>query len=107
MGKEIKIIGDEIYYNDVLVAKLVDSSRYTVQGEFIDVINDFDKEDSYQERYEKLADALVGYGDLEEAERLVGSLKRTKDNKDTLEDIESALSSIRNALDYMYEAVDA
>lgn len=100
----IRIIGDNIYYNDVLVAKLVETSRATVQGDFIDDINSLDENDSYEERYEKLTDALVGYGDLEEAERLVGSLKRTKDNKDTLEDIESALSSIRNALDYMYEA---
>lgn len=92
--KEIRIIGDEIYYDNVLVAKLVDSSNHTVQGDFTDIL-------------EKLSDALVGYCDLEQAERFVSSLKRTKNNKDTLEDIESALSSIRNALDYMYEVADA
>ena len=101
--KEIRIIGDEIYYDNVLVAKLVDSSMHTVQGEFVDEMNSLKDEDTYEEKYEKLSDALVGYGDLDEVERLVGGLKRTKDNKDTLEDIESALSNIRNALDYMYE----
>lgn len=101
--KEIRIIGNEIYYDNVLVAKLVDSSNHTVQGEFTDEINSLNANDTYEEKYNQLCDALVGYGDLDEAERLVGSLKRTKDNKDTLEDIESALSSLRNALDYMYE----
>ena len=105
--KEIRIIGDEIYYDNVLVAKLVESPNHTIQGEFVDEINSLDTEDTYEEKYEKLSDALVGYGDLEEAERLVSSLKRTKDNKDTLEDIESALSNIRNALDYMYEEANA
>ncbi len=38
--KEIKIIGDEIYYDNTLVAKLVDSSNHTVQGEFKEVIED-------------------------------------------------------------------
>ena len=41
--KNIEIIGDEIFYNNVLVAKLVDSSQHTVQGEFIDemkILND-------------------------------------------------------------------
>ena len=105
--KEIRIIGDEIYYDNVLVAKLVDSSNHTVQGEFTDILNALNVEDDYEEKYNQLCDALVGYGDLDEAERLVGSLKRTKDNKDTLEDVENCLSSIRNALDYMYEAADA
>ena len=101
--KEIRIIGDEIYYDNVLVAKLVDSSNHTVQGDFTNEINSLNANDTYEEKYEKLSDALVGYGDLDEAERLVGSLKRTKDNKDTLEDVENCLSSIRNAFDYMYE----
>ena len=91
--KEIRIIGDEIYYDNVLVAKLVESPNHTIQGEFVDEINSLDTEDTYEEKYE--------------AERLVSSLKRTKDNKDTLEDIESALSNIRNALDYMYEEANA
>lgn len=51
---------------------------HTVQGEFIDEMKSINNEDTYEEKYEKLSDALVGYGDLEEAERLVGSLKRTK-----------------------------
>ena len=102
--KEIRIIGDEIYYDNTLVAKLVNSSSHTIQGEFTDTVNAFNSEDSYEEKYEQLTDALVGYGDLDEAERLVGSLKRTKNNKETLENIESALSNIRNALDYMHEA---
>lgn len=105
--KEIRIIGNEIYYDNTLVAKLVDSSNHTVQGEFVDEMNSLNVEDTYEEKYEKLSDALVGYGDLEEAERLVGSLKRTKDNKETIEDIENCLSSIRNALDYMYEEANA
>lgn len=105
--KEIRIIGDEIYYDNTLVAKLVESPMHTVQGEFVDEINSLKDEDTYEEKYEKLSDALVGYGDLEEAERLVGNLKRTKNNKDTLEDIENCLSSIRNALDYMYEEANA
>lgn len=104
--KEVRIIGDEIYYDNTLVAKLVESPMHTVQGEFVDEINSLDAEDTYEEKYENLSDALVGYGDLDEAERLVGSLERTKDNENTLEDIESALSSLRNALDYMYEAAE-
>jgi hypothetical protein len=39
--KDIKIIGDEIYYDNVLVAKLVKSPRHTTQGEFIDVFKKF------------------------------------------------------------------
>lgn len=104
--KKIQIIGDEIYYDNTLVAKLVESPMHTVQGEFVDEMNSLKDEDSYEKKYEKLSDALVGYGDLDEAERLVGSLKRTKDNKETVEDIENCLSSIRNALDYMYEAAN-
>lgn len=38
--KEIRIIGDEIYYDNTLVAKLVDSPMHTVQGEFKEVIED-------------------------------------------------------------------
>ena len=105
--KEIRIIADEIYYDGTLVAKLVESPMRTVQGEFVDEMNSLKDEDTYEEKYEKLSDALVGYGDLEEAERLVGSLKRTKNNEFTLEAIESALSSLRNAIDYMYEEANA
>lgn len=41
--KEIRIIGDEIYYDNVLVAKLVNSPRHTTQLEFIDVFKKFIK----------------------------------------------------------------
>jgi hypothetical protein len=38
--KEIQIIGDEIYYGGVLVAKLVETTRYSDQQEFIERIED-------------------------------------------------------------------
>lgn len=101
--KEIKIIGDEIYYYNTLVAKLVESPMHTVQGEFVDEINSLKDEDTYEKKYEKLTDALVGYGDLDYAENLLAQIKRTPNNKQTLNDIENALSNIRNGLDYMYE----
>lgn len=34
--KDVRIIGDDIYYMDVLVAKLVNSSMHTLQGDFIE-----------------------------------------------------------------------
>ena len=43
--KEIQIIGDEIYYDGVLVAKLVDSSNHTVQGEFVDEMKTINERD--------------------------------------------------------------
>lgn len=39
--KEIQIIGDEIYYDNVLVAKLVDTPRHTTKGEFLDAFEKF------------------------------------------------------------------
>lgn len=102
-----RIIGDEIYSDGVLVGKLVQTPRVSVQREFVDMLNDIDKEDSYQEKYEKLCDALVGYGDLDYAEQLLAQIKRTPNNKQILNDIENSLSNIRNALDYMYEQADA
>lgn len=41
MNKTIQIIGDEIYYDNVLVAKLVNSPRHTTKGEFLDVFKRF------------------------------------------------------------------
>lgn len=38
--KEIRIIGDEIYYDGTLVAKLVNGPMHTVQDEFKEVIED-------------------------------------------------------------------
>ena len=46
--KEIRIIGDEIYYDNTLVAKLVESPMHTVQDEFKEVIeelSDYDTDD--------------------------------------------------------------
>lgn len=40
MYKTIQIIGDEIYYGGVLVAKLVETTRYSEQAEFIARIED-------------------------------------------------------------------
>lgn len=34
--RNVRIIGDDIYYKDVLVAKLVNSPMRTIQGEFVD-----------------------------------------------------------------------
>ena len=105
--KEIRIIGDEIYYDNTLVAKLVESPMHTVQGEFVDEMNSLNVENAYQEKYEKLCDALVGYGDLDYVEDRLAQIKRTPNNKQTLDDIENSLSNIRNALDFMYEQADA
>ena len=44
--KEIRIIGDEIYYDNTLVAKLVESPMHTVQDEFIEELNSFDDYDT-------------------------------------------------------------
>lgn len=46
--KDVRIIGDDIYYMDVLVAKLVNSSMHTLQGEFTDKLDNPDEE-SYKD----------------------------------------------------------
>lgn len=45
--RNVRIIGDDIYYKDVLVAKLVNSPMRTIQGEFVDKFDDPDQE-SYE-----------------------------------------------------------
>ena len=53
--RNVRIIGDDIYYKDVLVAKLVNSPMRTIQGEFVDKFDDPD-----QESYENLLDDYNG-----------------------------------------------
>ena len=47
--KEIRIIGDEIYYDNTLVAKLVKSPMHTVQGEFVDEIKTLNEKLDFEE----------------------------------------------------------
>lgn len=47
--KEIRIIGDEIYYDNTLVAKLVESPMHTVQGEFVDEMNSLNEKLDFEE----------------------------------------------------------
>lgn len=47
--KEIRIIGDEIYYDNTLVAKLVESPMQTVQGEFVDEMNSLNEKLDFEE----------------------------------------------------------
>lgn len=47
--KEIRIIGDEIYYDGTLVAKLVESPMHTVQGEFIDEMKTLNEKLDFEE----------------------------------------------------------
>ena len=47
--KEIRIIGDEIYYDGTLVAKLVESPMHTVQGEFVDEMKTLNEKLDFEE----------------------------------------------------------
>lgn len=47
--KEIRIIGDEIYYDNTLVAKLVESPMHTVQGEFVDEMKNLNEKLDFEE----------------------------------------------------------
>lgn len=47
--KEIRIIGDEIYYDNTLVAKLVESPMHTVQGEFVDEMKTLNEKLDFEE----------------------------------------------------------
>ena len=76
--KNIRIIGDDIYYMDVLVAKLVNSSMHTLQGEFVDKLDNL-----YEENYEDLLD---DYNELRD--NLVSDYD--------INDIENACNALRN-----------
>ena len=47
--KEIRIIGDEIYYDNTLVVKLVESPMHTVQGEFVDEMKTLNEKLDFEE----------------------------------------------------------
>lgn len=102
--KDTQIIGDDIYYRDELVAKLTPCKNYTLQGDFVDTIND--DENDYKDKYLSLIDALPGTSELDEIEKLLNQIKQTPENKHTLKKIESELNSLRNSMDYMYSEVD-
>ena len=38
--KDVKIIGDDIYFKDVIVAKLINNGNYTLQGNFLKQLDD-------------------------------------------------------------------
>lgn len=102
--KDTQIIGDDIYYRGELVEKLTPCKNYTLQGDFIDAI-DTDEKD-YKEKIRIFVDALPGTDTLDDIEELLNQIKRTPNNKCTLEEIESELHSLRNSFDYMYSEFD-
>lgn len=102
--KDTQIIGDDIYYRGELVAKLTPCKNHTLQGDFTDAFNADEKD--YKEKYESLVDALPGTDTLDEIENLLNEIKRTPNNKHTLEEIESELHSLRNSIDYIWSEVE-
>lgn len=107
---DIRIIGDNIYYKNVLVAKLVDSPMHTIQGEFVDKFDN-----PYQKSYEdllddymELKDNLVGDGDIDDIEIACEELRKLTKKAEIIEKvevIEDCCHSFRNSYGFMMVSV--
>jgi hypothetical protein len=102
--RNVRIIGDDIYYKDVLVAKLVNSPMRTIQGEFVDKFDDPDQE-SYEnllDDYNELKDNLVGDSDIDDIETACEELRKLTKKAETIED---CCHSFRKSYEFMMDSV--
>lgn len=105
----IELKHDEIYYNGVLVARLVETSNYTARGDFIDAFEknnelyDYEKLDC---SYANLKDALVSSDSVQEALNALHNIKKTPANKIFIEEIEDCLEETIRDINYMYDSIE-
>lgn len=108
--RNVRIIGDDIYYKDVLVAKLVNSLMRTIQGEFVDKFDDPDQE-SYEnllDDYNELKDNLVGDSDIDDIETACEELRKLTKKAEIIEEIETiedCCHSFRKSYEFMMDSV--
>lgn len=102
--KDVRIIGDDIYYMDVLVAKLVNSSMHTLQGDFIEKLDNPD-EQSYEDLlddYTELKDNLVSDDDIDDIENACNDLRGLTKKSEVIED---CCHSFRKSYEFMMDSV--
>lgn len=108
--KNVRIIGDDIYYMDVLVAKLVNNSMHTLQGEFTDKLDNPD-EQSYEDLlddYTELKDNLVSDADIDDIENACNALRGLTKKSEIIEQIEAiedSCHSFRKSYEFMMDSV--
>lgn len=108
--KDVRIIGDDIYYKDVLVAKLVNSSMHTLQGDFIEKLDNPDElilEDLLED-YNELKDNLVSDGDIDDIEIACKELRKLTKKSEIIEQIEvieDCCHSFRKSYEFMMDSV--
>lgn len=108
--KNVRIIGDDIYYMDVLVAKLVNNSMHTLQGEFTDTLDNPD-EQSYEDLlddYTELKDNLVSDADIDDIENACNALRGLTKKSEIIEQIEAiedSCHSFRKSYEFMMDSV--
>lgn len=108
--KNVRIIGDDIYYMDVLVAKLVNNSMHTLQGEFTDKLDNPDElilEDLLDD-YNELKDNLVSDDNIDEIENACNALRGLTKKSEIIEQIEvieDCCHSFRKSYKFMMDSV--
>lgn len=108
--KDVRIIGDDIYYMDVLVAKLVDTSMHTLQGEFTNKLDNPDElilEDLLDD-YNELKDNLVNDDDIDDIENACNALRGLTKKSEIIEQIEvieDSCHSFRKSYEFMMDSV--
>lgn len=108
--KDVRIIGDDIYYMDVLVAKLVDTSMHTLRGDFIEKLDNPD-EQSYEDLlddYNELKDNLVSDADIDDIENACNALRGLTKKSEIIEQIEAiedSCHSFRKSYEFMMDSV--
>ena len=104
----IELKHDEIYYNGVLVARLVESSNYTAQGDFIDVFENFEVKEyeMLDSAYTNLKDALVSSDSVQEALNALQNIKKTPANEKYIKEIEDCLEETIRDINYMYDFIE-
>lgn len=107
---DVRIIGNDIYYMGVLVAKLVNSSMHTLQGEFIDKLDNPDElilENLYDD-YMELKDSLVSDDAIDEIEIACNALRGLTKKSEIIEQIEAiedCCHSFRKSYEFMMDSV--
>lgn len=105
--KDVRIIGDDIYYMDVLVAKLVNTSMCTLQGDFIEKLDNPDYEDLLDD-YTELKDNLVSDDDIDDIENACNALRGLTKKSEIIEQIEAiedSCHSFRKSYEFMMDSV--
>lgn len=108
--KNVRIIGDDIYYMDVLVAKLVNNSMHTLQGEFTDKLDNPDEQscEDLLDDYTELKDNLVSDADIDDIENACNALRGLTKKSEIIEQIEAiedSCHSFRKSYEFMMDSV--